>query len=159
MSEKYDGARALWDGTHLVSRGGKIYAAPAWFTAALPPVRLDGELWLGRGMFEETMSIIRRQTPHAGWRRIRYMVFDLPTHSGTFRERYAALRDLRAAAGEGAYWQVVAQLPVPSAAELESHYQEVLAAGGEGVMLRRADSLHAGGRSDDPLTPRQRWWA
>lgn len=150
MSEKYDGARALWDGEKLVSRGGNAYAAPAWFTADFPTVQMDGELWLGRGRFEETMSIIRRQTPHAGWRAIRYMVFDLPAHPGTFRERYAALRTLRAA-GSNPYWQVVEQTPVPSAAALEEAYQAVLAGGGEGVMLRRADSLHAGGRSDDLL--------
>ena len=28
MSEKYDGARALWNGAQLISRGGKAYAAP-----------------------------------------------------------------------------------------------------------------------------------
>ena len=29
MSEKYDGARALWNGKQLLSRGGKVYAAPS----------------------------------------------------------------------------------------------------------------------------------
>lgn len=150
MSEKYDGARALWDGEKLVSRGGAVYAAPKWFTDALPSVHLDGELWLARGKFEETMSIIRRKSPHDGWRDIRYMVFDLPAHGGAFRARYAALLSLRAESANP-HWAVVEQLPVPSAAALEAHYNAVLANGGEGVMLRRVESLHRGGRSDDLL--------
>ena len=138
MSEKYDGARALWDGTQLLSRGGKAYAAPAWFIAGLPTVHLDGELWLTRGEFEKTMSAIRRKTPHDGWRDIRYLVFDLPAHEGTFRRRYAAMLSLRAA-NDNAYWQVVEQLPIKSARALEKKYAEVLAVGGEGIM--RSDDL------------------
>lgn len=150
LSEKYDGARALWNGTNLISRGGKVYAAPAWFIAGLPKIQLDGELWLARGRFEDTMSVIRRQQPHAGWRAIRYRVFDLPGHSGTFRQRYAALLKLKATS-DNIYWQVVEQLPIASAAALEEKYAAVLASGGEGLMLRRTESIHRGGRSDDLL--------
>ena len=39
ISEKLDGVRAYWDGTHFLSRLGNIFPAPAWFTQALP-VRL-----------------------------------------------------------------------------------------------------------------------
>jgi ornithine carbamoyltransferase len=63
VSEKLDGARALWDGAHLRFRGGGLVAAPAWFTAALPPQALDGELWAGRGGFESTVGIVRRARP------------------------------------------------------------------------------------------------
>ena len=150
MSEKYDGARALWNGAQLISRGGKAYAAPAWFIAGLPTVHLDGELWLRRGEFEKIMSVIRRKTPHDGWRDIRYLVFDLPAHEGTFRRRYAAMLSLRVAS-DNAYWQVVEQLPIESAEALEKKYAEVLAAGGEGIMLRRIESPHRGGRSNDLL--------
>lgn len=68
MSEKLDGVRAIWDGKHLWSRNGKLWAAPAWFTdrayggtnAVLPHrVPLDGELWIDRGLFELTSSICR----------------------------------------------------------------------------------------------------
>ena len=34
MSEKYDGARALWNGAQLISRGGKAYAAPLGLSPA-----------------------------------------------------------------------------------------------------------------------------
>ena len=150
MSEKYDGVRALWDGSHLISRGGNVYQAPDWFVAGLPPQPLDGELWLARGQFEETLSIVRQSQPHEGWRAVRYMVFDLPAHQGVFRVRYAAMLTLHAA-NNNPYWRIVQQRPIASAAALEQYYAKVLAGGGEGVMLRRIESLHRGGRSDDLL--------
>jgi len=48
VSEKLDGVRAYWDGKQLISRGGHVIAAPAWFVADFPARKLDGELWLGR---------------------------------------------------------------------------------------------------------------
>ncbi len=150
MSEKYDGARALWDGKRLISRGGKEYAAPEWFIAGLPARQLDGELWLARGMFEKTMSVIRKSKPHEGWRNIRYLVFDLPAHQGVFRTRYATLLKLKAES-KNTYWDIVTQLPIETAEILEKKYNAVLAAGGEGIMLRRIESIHRGGRNDDLL--------
>ncbi len=150
MSEKYDGVRALWDGRRLRSRGGQLFAAPPWFVAGLPAAVLDGELWLGRGRFEATTSIVRRRRPHDGWRDIRYMVFDLPEHGGVFRERYAALTAL-AAANDTRYWRVATHDPIASRDMLEQRFADVIAAGGEGLMLRRAESRHRGGRSDDLL--------
>ena len=149
-SEKYDGVRALWDGKRLISRGGKVFAAPDWFVEGMPNVKMDGELWLGRERFEETTSIVRRKTPHEGWRKIRYMVFDLPAHGGVFRERYAAMRAYFDKT-TNTYWRVVKQHPVTSAAQLEEMFGEVINGGGEGIMLRRIESLHNAGRSDDLL--------
>lgn len=150
MSEKYDGVRALWDGRRLLSRGGKPFAAPAWFVDALPAAVLDGELWLGRGRFEDTTSVVRRSRPHEGWRDIQYMVFDLPEHGGVFRERYAALIAL-AAEHPGRYWRVAPHEPIESPAALEQRFADITAGGGEGLILRRVASRHHGGRSDDLL--------
>ena len=95
LSEKYDGLRAYWDGQRLRTRGGDALAAPAWFTAGWPAEPIDGELWAGRGRFEEAMSIVRQQTPNdEAWRRIRFMVFDLPAHPGPFTDRIAAYHGL-----------------------------------------------------------------
>ena len=52
MSEKLDGIRAYWDGTHLISRGGKIIHAPEWFTKNYPLFEIDGELWTKREDFD-----------------------------------------------------------------------------------------------------------
>ena len=53
VSEKLDGVRGHWDGRRLLTRGGMVVEAPYWFTAEWPGIPMDGELWVGRGRFEE----------------------------------------------------------------------------------------------------------
>jgi DNA ligase-1 len=65
VSEKLDGVRALWDGTALRFRSGRVVAAPAWFLAGLPKTPLDGELWMGRRSFDVLSGIVRRAEPVA----------------------------------------------------------------------------------------------
>ena len=62
MSEKLDGLRAYWDGEGFVSRLGNRFAAPPWFVEHLPANTLDGELWLGRKLFQRATSIVRSHT-------------------------------------------------------------------------------------------------
>ncbi|MEJ7687606.1 MAG: hypothetical protein WKG52_11775 [Variovorax sp.] len=93
ISEKYDGVRGYWDGQQLWTRGGERVIAPAWFTAPLPAVPLDGELWAGRDRFALAVSTVRSQTPSdAAWREMRFMVFDLPAQPGDFTACLAELR-------------------------------------------------------------------
>src|SRR5690606_36303228 len=97
VSEKLDGVRAYWDGQRLLSRQGNPFHAPAWFTEVLPDQPLDGELWMGRGRFHELSGAVRRQeADDAQWRRIRYMVFDLPASPDPFGVRLRQLRSLLA---------------------------------------------------------------
>ena len=71
VSEKYDGVRGYWNGTQLMTRRGEPVATPAWFTAGWPAVRMDGELWAGRGQFAKAVSTVRQKTPDdAAWRRL-----------------------------------------------------------------------------------------
>ena len=148
VSEKFDGARAWWDGSRLRFRSGLPIMAPAWFTASLPAQALDGELWLARGRFEELSGIVRRQQPvDADWRRVRMMVFELPGAGGTFAQRAARIQQLSAQQPASSPWRAVEQFELPSAAALKARLQEVVNAGGEGLMLHRADALYEAGRS------------
>lgn len=152
VSEKYDGVRGHWDGRTLRTRGGEPIHAPAWFTAGWPrDVPLDGELWAGRRSFEHAQSTASRQTPQdAAWRRMRFMVFDLPAHPGTFDERLPALK--RAVQAIGKPWVVaVPQRKVAHEAELQAWLDEVVQGGGEGLMLHRGGSLYRPGRDGDLL--------
>lgn len=151
VSEKLDGVRGYWDGERLLTRSGRRIAAPAWFVADFPDVPLDGELWIGRGRFDEVSGIVRRHEPDdEAWRRIRFMVFDLPGHDGTFGQRLHALRAL--VADLDIPWvRAVKQFRVADAAELQARLEAVTAAGGEGLMLHRAGARYAAGRSDDLL--------
>lgn len=148
VSEKLDGARALWDGQSLRFRSGRTVPAPAWFVAALPPEPLDGELWLGRGRFAELSGIVRRQQPRDDeWRQVRFMVFEQPDGAGSFTERVERLKAIVARTGMP-WLQVVEQFRVADRAALQARLDAVVAAGGEGLMLHRADAPYLTGRSD-----------
>lgn len=147
VSEKYDGVRALWDGSQLRFRSGLPVAVPPGFQRRLPSVPLDGELWLGRGRFEDTSGLVRRQRgSDADWLPLRYLVFDLPQAEGGFADRHAQLQALLARHGEAAVLPV-AQDTVPDRAALLRRLDTVVQAGGEGLVLRRADAPYAAGRS------------
>ena len=151
VSEKYDGVRAHWDGRQLRTRGGERIAAPAWFTAGWPALPMDGELWAGRGRFEHAQSAAAREQPDdAQWRALRYMVFDLPAHPGSFDERLAALRAAVSALNH-TWVQAVPQRKVAGDAELQALLREVVRGGGEGLMLHRGASLYRAGRGEDLL--------
>ena len=147
VSEKLDGVRAVWDGQTLRFRSGLPITAPGWFTAALPKVALDGELWLGRGRFDELSGIVRRSAPaDEDWRAVRYMVFDLPGTPMPFAQRVQQLQTVVAQARQP-WLQAVAQQQVPDAAALQALLTQTVKDGGEGLMLHRSDALWSPGRS------------
>ncbi|MEO6919133.1 MAG: DNA ligase [Collimonas sp.] len=151
VSEKMDGARGYWDGEKLLTRGGQRINAPPWFTANWPKVALDGELWAGRAQFSHAVSTVRRQTPDdAAWRKMRFMVFDLPAHGGSFDQRLIALQDLIGKLGVP-WVQAVKQIKVSDHAALQRMLLQSAKQGGEGLMLHRGASLYRGQRNDDLL--------
>ena len=151
VSEKLDGVRAWWDGAAFLSRGGKRLQAPSWFIAGFPQQPLDGELWLGRGAFAELSGIVRRtKSDGAAWRKVRFMVFDLPAHPGVFDERLLRLGELFDGV-ESPYIGLVEQFRVADEDELMAQLNRVVAAGGEGLMLRRGLSRYRAGRTNDLL--------
>ena len=148
VSEKYDGVRGHWDGRTLRFRSGRSVPAPAWFTARLPATPLDGELWLGRGRFDELSGTVRKVVPvDAEWRQLRYMVFELPGERGTFAERAGLIREL---AAQAAWPQLVAveQAPVADRDALRRRLAATVAQGGEGLVLHLASAAYQAGRSD-----------
>jgi DNA ligase-1 len=151
VSEKYDGVRGYWDGRRLISRGGQVITAPPWFTAGWPATPLDGELWAGHGAFAHAQSTTRQaQAGDAAWKRMRFMVFDLPAAPGSFDQRLPRLRAVVAAIGQD-WVQAVPQWRVTSEAELQRQLAKVVAAGGEGLVLHKADAPYRAGRSGDLL--------
>jgi len=151
VSEKYDGVRGYWDGARLMTRGGEIVVAPAWFTAGWPATPLDGELWAGRGRFGEAVSTVRsQQADERAWRGIRFMVFDLPGSPEPFDRRKDALEAVVSAIGRP-WVQAVAQHRVKSPSELQAMLDRVVREGGEGLVLHRGGSLYRAERNDDLL--------
>lgn len=151
VSEKYDGVRGYWDGERLLTRGGETIHAPDWFTAGWPKTPLDGELWAGRGRFAEAVSTVRQQqADDEAWRRMRFMVFDLPAHPGDFAERDAALGRVVTTIRQS-WVSHVAQFRVGDLTELHARLKRLVQQGGEGLVLHRRTALHRVGRSDDLL--------
>lgn len=146
MSEKYDGLRGYWDGRKLWSRKGKIIHAPDYFLAELPrDIALDGELRIGRGKFEETISIVRSNTPDDRWKRVHFMVFDAPQAKGTFEER---MQFLRATLPEGNHAVTfVTQERCQGVTQLIAERDRIVRLGGEGLMLRQPESVYEPRRS------------
>ena len=151
VSEKLDGVRAVWDGYTLRFRSGKEINAPRWFVDGLPKRPLDGELWIARGKFERLSGIVRKDVPDdAEWRQVRYMIFELPGATGSFRERAEAIREIVRQANIP-WLREIEQFSVVDRNSLKKRMQQVVKAGGEGLMLHRADALYETGRSDTLL--------
>jgi ATP-dependent DNA ligase len=94
ISEKFDGYRACYDHDkkHFFSRQNKPFNAPEWFIQAMPPRLIDGELWIGRDMFQE-MGTVRKKIPvDEEWFNITFQVYDMPDHPGPFVERLKELK-------------------------------------------------------------------
>lgn len=149
VSEKLDGVRAYWTGRELLTRNGNVICAPGWFTASLPDFALDGELWIGRGQFQRVSAIVRRRTPDDAWRSITFQVFDAPEAPGGFERRMETLTAWAATAPE--WIAVVVQQRCVDAADLNERLSAIESVGGEGLMLRAADSPYDTGRSADLL--------
>jgi len=151
VSEKLDGVRAYWDGRQLLTRSGRQVTAPAWFLSALPDTPLDGELWAGRGGFDFVSGLVRRQKPvDEDWQKVTYMVFDLPQMMAPFTERLWVLQTLIAQQAKPQL-KVLEQSRIGSEQELQQKLSSITGAGGEGLMLRHAESLYQAVRSDDLL--------
>lgn len=160
ISEKLDGMRAFWDPAKrcLLSRLGNPILCPKPLLAGLPDVALDGELFLGRGRFQELMSVVKNSANvgriEGPWKEVVYVVFDMPKHGGKFEERMEALRNQLSGelpAGAHLFARCHAQQLCKGRAHLDDELKRVQDQEGEGLMLRRAGSLYEAGRSSSLL--------
>eukprot|EP00961_Rhodomonas_salina_P050999 684336-Rhodomonas_salina.1 len=155
MSEKLDGMRALWDGQgDLWSRAGHKVIAPDWFKKDLPQgMVLDGELFMGRGAFQDLMRVCRRHVPdHEAWKQVIFVVFDAPLIGGGLKARLQAARESGFNNSDSLPF---ARLHPQTVCRGPDHVRKVLAEvqaeGGEGLMLRKAGAAHQSGRTSDLL--------
>lgn len=183
MSEKLDGQRAWWDGgisrgapkagvpwanrlkdsrykvapvcTGLWSRYGNIIHAPDWFLDQLPKgVCLDGELYIGRGCFQETRSVVSTLVPGVGWSKVKFKIIDAPDPVQLFCRRTVRVPgngkvfiqgDERCAGlikgslipeYENTNVEAITQQLCRGQDHLDEYTAEIVGGGGEGVILR-----------------------
>lgn len=143
MSEKFDGLRAIWDGKKLKSRQGKEICAPKDFINAMPPFSIDGELWIERGAFEQTFSIISRCDGQ--WSKIKYLIFDAPDFNGDLFARLAPVKEFLKN-HPNTQIQIIEQIPIKSKKDAFDFLDKIVAKGGEGVVVRDPNAPYKNGR-------------
>lgn len=177
-SEKWDGIRALWDGEKMISRGSgvgkpKVYTyVPEWFKNTLPPgIPLDGEIWIGRGLFQKTsrLSTIKPGKSYTTeqieniWAGdadppVVFKVFDVPNDPRPFERRMAFLqtvvKDRKVCWNKLAYpgkklfpIQFTEQVKIKTMEQLVNLYTKMTSEGAEGIMLRASGSPYQTKRS------------
>jgi DNA ligase-1 len=119
MAEKYDGIQGQWDGESMRTKTGNAIDSPDFWKKRLPKKHLIGELWAGRGCFDEALSIVTSADSGKRWRKIRFMVF-----SGA-----------RNNANLGPHAEAVVQKEIESEHQFNSFYKQIINAGGEGIVI------------------------
>ena len=155
-SEKFNGIRAVWNGKQLKSRTNKPIYAPNWFLKGLPKNHaLNGELFLKRGAFEATTSIVSKKIPvDEEWKNIRYMVFDLPSSSEPFKARLGELKNIvkTQCSKNGKCPLIVPKhTTITSRNQMKEMFNNIVSKGGEGIMLRNPNAKYQQKRSKNLL--------
>jgi DNA polymerase/3'-5' exonuclease PolX len=170
VSEKLDGIRAIWDGEKFLSRnsqtglGSKVFSyVPDFIKDAMPGgVALDGEIWKGRGLFNQVSSIsnwipgskFTKKQIDDKWKGVNeppiiYKVFDVPNIDLPYEERMKVLDIILLNAfnccrekGINCPLEKVAITKIDSPEHLQSIYRTLTKDGAEGVMLRAPNSKY-----------------
>ncbi|EKO3404150.1 DNA ligase [Vibrio fluvialis] len=151
QSEKLDGIRAIWNGKQLLTRNGNPIYAPRWFTDPLPDYALEGELWAGRGHFALVQqTVLDHTSSDEAWRKIDFMLFDMPDAAGDYTKRYYNLIHVVDSASSK-HIKYIEHTPVLSEQELLRYLDTLVNENGEGIMLRKVTARYQAGRSNDLL--------
>lgn len=150
VSEKLDGIRGYWDGKRLLSKNSVPLYPPAAFTDSFPPFALEGEIWGGRGTFEKTVSIAKKQQPHDGWLKLQFAIFDVPQAAGGFTRRLKKAKDWFAH-HHTRFAFIIPQKTIKDKGQLKAELKRVEEMGGEGLIVRKPDALYTKGRSREIL--------
>ena len=161
MSEKYDGIRFIWDGLRFLSRDGKAFTyVPEYVRDFMPKsVALDGEIWMGRNNFQTVVGISNlkpggkysQKSIDKVWDNVTIVVFDVPSHPGTFEQRIAFAKDtvnnMRLSKDKCSV-RVATNVKVKSNEHLMEFYDELTSEGAEGAMLRAPTTPYIPGRTN-----------
>lgn len=148
ISEKLDGVRGYWNGSELLTKNGNSLHAPTWFTVNWPTYPIDGELWIARHKFEQTVSCVKQHKPSPCWEKIRFMIFDLPQSNTEFTQR---INEIKASVKKvnSPYFQAISQFKLSSITQLNQKLEDIVKHKGEGLMLHYQDALYTVGRTNN----------
>lgn len=150
VSEKLDGVRGYWTGTELLTKNGNRLNAPKWFTSNWPKQAIDGELWIGRNKFEQTLSCIKRKIANQCWQEVRFMVFDLPQSKLIFTNRIKEI-NLIIKQVKSPYLHAIQQYKLATVNALNNKLKRIVKSQGEGLMLHYENAIYSVGRTRNIL--------
>jgi DNA ligase-1 len=167
--------------TGLWSRYAKVIHAPDWWLDLLPLIPLDGELFLGRGQFQKLMSIVKQHNPDERWENVKYVIFDSPSDECMFQpgkinnpnckliipsdltkrptntvQFFKTYDWLSEQINTNTNLEVLNQLRLPGMTKQAEEYiasllDHVTDLGGEGLIVRKPESIWTPKRSNDLL--------
>lgn len=157
-SEKLDGVRALWKpelGCFMSRSDKSLNVPPSWLKmmskVTLP---LDGEFFMGRGRFSETVSAVRKKEPtEADFEGVRYSVFDhvpIPYNGGCFDERINRCGQATLQLGDPRVHTLQHRI-VGCMCDMAVEYDRIISCGGEGIMFRNPHMKYEFKRSGNLL--------
>ena len=157
---KLDGIRCIIREDGMWSRNGKqIISAPhiyealkPWFEQN-PDLILDGELYANKDVadFNTIISCVRKTKPTAAdletSKKIQYWIYDIPSVSGTFRDRLEEMSDFKLPE----CCKMVPTMVIHMEEGILPEYRGYMIQGYEGQILRVADSHYENKRSKSLL--------
>ena len=150
MSEKLDGVRGYWDGEKLITRQDNLLNPPDYFIKDFPPFAIDGELFSGRGKFEEITSITR-SIKDKGWHKLKLYVFDVPKEKRRFCCKGWMYLDNICYNTQRLILKFCPQMPIENKQAVYQFLDQVESLGGEGVVVRNPKANYIVGRSSQIL--------
>jgi DNA ligase-1 len=145
-SSKQDGYRAIWTGVRLQSRHGRAYVAPDWFTRRFPSdIALDGELLVPGADFEAHGALLRHNISDPVWDVVEFRCFAMPDSGHKFQDVIPLMQRYH---GHGPI-RVLAQQVIASNTDAWEMATQIIADGGEGLVLRHPDSKYVNTRTPD----------
>lgn len=134
VSEKLRGWRLLWDGQRYQTRSGMTLDVPQSWLCGMPQTPLDGELYAGRWPNE---GKVRSATACGDYSLLRFHVFDIPLRGWKIEQAISVIQLLNLPD----HCRKVEYRRASSTADALRMRDEIVYAGGEGVMARRNGSV------------------
>lgn len=158
---KLDGVRAIVQESGMKSRNGKPHISAPHIRQSLenlfkenPDLVFDGELYAHKDTcdFNKIISCVRKTKPklqdlEESKKYIQYWIYDLPSHTGTFKERYEALKNMNLPE----CCVLVESTVSPDEKNIMDLYSQYMGDGYEGQMVRVIDSVYENKRSKSLL--------
>ena len=154
VSEKLDGLRGFVDlaAGEIMSRTGKTFSVPPKYKEMILEIGLplDGELFCGRGNFDQASSVVRKKIGiEKEWETLTFQVFDFIDENRTFAERYEILKTKIPA--DHPFIKLVEQTVVQQTDDLDMMLDDAVKIGCEGLMLKDGSSHYEFKRSKSIL--------